>query len=418
MEEELYTYNESTVLSALIFCANQDKTVFQRVFRYLPEKMLFGFNARTVYAIVKHLCAGEDAELFGTKHFSDKVRLIASLEHKGLESYIDGLKYNYYCDSVTVNFWIKKIQDTYFHERFKKSETQAEFEEIIREKAEYSIENDMVSASDDADFVLENYENIKDTAIFTQYKTLNEVIGSFQGGDFVILAGASSSGKTCVMLNLVMGIAKQGKKVDIFSLEMPKYKLQQRMICSEVGIFANKFKSFSLNEEDKKKFKIYAEGDFKKLDIRIFKKQTIGIEYIKAIVMKSRADIVFIDYLGLISGNDFKSSYERYSEISRELKLLAMASNKPIIALHQLNRDFQAREDKRPKTSDIRDSGKIEQDADMIMLVYRPAQFDENYIDKSELDIIVAKNRDGESNKEIQFVFNGMQQRITEPIRV
>lgn len=418
MEEELYTYNEATVLSALVFCSNQDKSVFQRVFRYLPEKMLFGFNAKAVYKIVKHLCGTEDAELFGTKHFSDKVRLIASLEYKGLEEYIDSLKYDYYCDSITVNFWIKKIQEVYFHERFKKAETQTEFEEIIREKAEYSIENDMVSASDDADFVLENYENIKDTAIFTQYKNLNEVIGSFQGGDFVILAGASSSGKTCVMLNLVMGIAKQGKKVDIFSLEMPKYKLQQRMICSEVGIFANKFKSFSLNEEDKKKFKNYAEGDFKKLNIRMFRKQTIGIEYIKAIVMKSTADIVFIDYLGLISGNDFKSSYERYSEISRELKLLAMASNKPIIALHQLNRDFQAREDKRPKTSDIRDSGKIEQDADMIILVYRPAQFDENYIDKSELDIIVAKNRDGESNKEISLVFNGMQQRITEPMKI
>lgn len=417
MKEELYTYNESTVISALIFCVSQDKSIFQRIFRHLPEKMLCGFNAKKLYKIVKHLCSTEDAELFGTKHFSDKVRLIASLEGDGLTDYVDNLN-NYYCDSISVNFWIKKIQDTYFHERFKNAETQAEFEEIIREKAEYSIENDMVSASDDADFVLENYENIKDTAIFTQYNNLNEVIGSFQGGDFVILAGASSSGKSCVMLNLVMGIAKQGKKVDIFSLEMPKYKLQQRMICSEVGIFANKFKSFSLNEEDKKKFKLYAEGDFKKLNIRIFKKQTIGIEYIKTIVMKSMADIVFIDYLGLISGNDFKSSYERYSEISRELKLLAMASNKPIIALHQLNRDFQAREDKRPKTSDIRDSGKIEQDADMIMLVYRPAQFDENYIDKSELDIIVAKNRDGESNKEVPFVFNGKQQRITEPIKI
>lgn len=415
--EDSYTYNENTVISGLLFCENNDTSVYKNVFRYMPEKMLFNFKAKEVYKIIKYLCETEDAELFGTQHFTNKVKMIASIEYKGLDEYIETLM-DYWCASGTLNFWIKKVQKFYFEQRFKEASTEEEFKQIMQEKGEYAIENDMVSMSDDVDFVLNNYESIKDTAVFTQYNNLNEVIGSFQGGDFVILAGASSSGKTCVMLNLIMGIAKSGKAVDVFSLEMPRYKLQQRMICSEVGIFANKFKSFSLNEVDKKKFIEYANGDFKKLNIRIFKKQTIGIEYIKAIVMKSTADIVFIDYLGLISGNEFKSSYERYSEISRELKLLAMASNKPIIALHQLNREFQAREDKRPKTSDIRDSGKIEQDADMILLVYRPSQFDEEYVDKTELDLIIAKNRDGESNKEVPFVFNGAQQRITEPIKI
>ena len=417
MFDEDYTYNENTVISGLLYCQSSDSSVYKNVFRYMPEKMLFSKKAKSVYNIIRYLCETEDAELFGTQHFTNKVKQIASIEYKGLNEYIDELN-DYWCASATLNFWIKKVQSFYFEQKFKEASTEEEFRAIMQEKGEYSIENDMVSMSDDADFVLNNYEKIKDTAVFTQYKNLNEIIGSFLGGDFVIMAGASSSGKTCVMLNLIMGIAKSGKTVDVFSLEMPRYKLQQRMICSEVGIFANKFKSFSLNETDKQKFINYANGDFKKLNIRIFKKQTIGIEYIKAIVMKSKADIVFIDYLGLISGNEFKSSYERYSEISRELKLLAMASNKPIVCLHQLNRDFQQRDDKRPKTSDIRDSGKIEQDADMILLVYRPTQFDEEYEHKEELDLIVAKNRDGESNKEIQFVFNGAQQRISEPIKI
>lgn len=415
--DEDYTYNENTVISGLLYCESNDSMVYKNVFRYMPEKMLFSNKAKAIYGIIKYLCSTDDEALFGTQHFTNKVKQIASIEYRGLEDYVDNLK-DYWCASSTLNFWIKKIQKFYFEQRFKEAETEEEFKEIMQEKGEYTIDNDMVAMSDDVDFVLNNYENIKDTAVFTQYSNLNEVIGSFQGGDFVVLAGASSSGKTCVMLNLIMGIAKSGKAVDVFSLEMPRYKLQQRMICSETDIIANKFKSFSLSETEKQKFIKYANGDFKKLNIRIFKKQTIGIEYIKTIVMKSKADIVFIDYLGLISGNEFKSSYERYSEISRELKLLAMASNKPIVALHQLNREFQSREDKRPKTSDLRDSGKIEQDADMILLVYRPSQFDNEYVDKTELDIIVAKNRDGESNKEVQFVFNGMQQRITEPIKV
>ena len=415
MNDEDYTYNENTVISSLLYCEAKDKSIYKNVFRYMPEKMLFSNKAKAVYRIIQELCNSDDAELFGTQHFANKIRQIASIEYRGLEDYIEDIK-EFWSASATLNFWIKKIQKFYFEQRFKEASTEEEFKQIMQEKGEYSIENDMVSMSDDVDFVLNNYENIRTTAVFTHYNNLNNVIGSFQGGDFVVLAGASSSGKTCVMLNLIMGMAKAGKAVDVFSLEMPRYKLQQRMICSEVGIFANKFKSFSLNEADKQKFINYANGDFKNLAIRIFKRQTINIEYIKTIVMKSKADIVFIDYLGLIGGNEFKSSYERYSEISRELKLLAMASNKPIIALHQLNREFQAREDKRPKTSDLRDSGKIEQDADMILLVYRPSQFDETYVDKTELDLIVAKNRDGESNKEIQFVFNGLEQRISEPL--
>ena len=129
--------------------------------------------------------------------------------------------------------------------------------------------------------------------------------------------------------------------------------------------------------------------------------------------MKSDADIVFIDYLGLIDSYGNKSSYEKYSEISRNIKLIAMATNKPIVALHQLNRSFQDREDKKPKVSDLRDSGKIEQDADMIWLVYRPWMFDPEYA-KEDIRFILAKDRHGASNQEIPLIFNGMYQQILE----
>ena len=134
--------------------------------------------------------------------------------------------------------------------------------------------------------------------------------------------------------------------------------------------------------------------------------------------MKSDADIVFIDYLGLINSYANKGTYERFSEISRNIKLLAMASNKPIIALHQLNREFQNREDKTPRLSDIRDSGKIEQDADMVVFVHRPGIYEPEKYSDSEMQIIVAKNRFGTSNKTLRFIFNGKNQRITEPMKI
>ena len=411
-----YTYNESTLLASILYLAKQDFSYPKKIFKYIADNMLFNKQAKQTYQIIKYLCSGEDMELIGTNHFVTKVRKIAQIEHPGLENYIDELG-QYYTDSTSINYWIKKIHKFYFDYCYKQAETKEQFQAVIKEEGEYSLDVDMVNMSDDVDFVMQNYNKVKNTAVFTSYPSINNVLGSFQGGDFVVLAGASSSGKTCMMLNLMIGMAKAGKKIDVFSLEMPRYKLQQRIICAETEIIASKFKSFSLSEEDLNKFNNYAHNEFKKLNIRIYKQQTINIEYIKTIVMKSDADIVFIDYLGLIGGYGNKSSYERFSDISRELKLLAMASNKPLIVLHQLNREFQNRDDKKPKTSDLRDSGKIEQDADMICFVYRPSQFDPNE-PKEKLIFNVAKNRDGEANKDVDLIFNGMYQKILEPMKL
>ena len=320
---------------------------------------------------------------------------------------------HYWMPKSSINTWVKKIQNRYFSNRFKEASNEKEFEEVISEKQKYSIEVRMTDVSDDACDAITMYEDKKHTAIFTNINSIDSAIGSLQGGDMIVLAGATGGGKTCFMLNIAKNIAKQGKKVDIFSLEMPRYQLQQRIICSEACIDASKFRSFTLTDEDKKKYYDYANGPFKELPIRIFTKQTVTIEEIKQIEMKSDSDVVFIDYLGLVDSYGNKNSYEKYSEISRNIKLIAMATNKPIIALHQLSREFQNRDDKKPKVSDLRDSGKIEQDADMIWLVYRPWMFDSQY-HKEDIRFILAKSRHGASNQEIPLIFNGMYQQILE----
>jgi len=129
------------------------------------------------------------------------------------------------------------------------------------------------------------------------------------------------------------------------------------------------------------------------------------------------SDIVFIDYLGLINGDKNKSNYEKFGEISRELKMIAVELNKPIIALHQLNRSSADRKDKKPKLSDLRDSGKIEQDADMIFFVYRPAYYDTSQ-SKDLMEFMIGKNRHGESGKSISLCYNPAKQKISDRIPI
>lgn len=119
--------------------------------------------------------------------------------------------------------------------------------------------------------------------------------------------------------------------------------------------------------------------------------------------------------MGLIVANG-TNSYEKISEISRKLKLTALEVNKPLLVLHQLSRKYDDREDKMPRLSDLRDSGKIEQDADMVCFVYRPAVYKPSEYDESDMRYIVGKNRNGKSNKVLELQANLTYQKITEKI--
>ena len=414
-------YNECTLLSIILFSNEINEKTVEKIFRYVPEKMFTGVSTEIIYKNIKYLCDTEDIKLLGTSHFLTKVAMMSEIEFKDVCAFIAGLE-DYFSPTATIDIWIKKIQDTYFKKRFKNASSKKEFEEINSEIEFYTLQSDMADIHEDSNLILDEYETRKNTALFTPYQKINSLIGSLQGGDMIVLAGSTGGGKTCFMLNLAVGMAKQGKKIDIFSLEMPRQQLQQRIICSEALIDSKKFRSFSLNDEDREKYNRYINNEFRKLNIRIFKQQTVSIDLIKNIEMSSDADVVFIDYLGLINSYGNKNSYDKFSEISRNIKLIAMASNKPIIALHQLNREFQNREDKTPKVSDLRDSGKIEQDADMIWFVYRPGLFEDprNLTESQQAEMhkkmkfILAKNRHGETNREVELNFDGQFQKIRE----
>jgi replicative DNA helicase len=126
---------------------------------------------------------------------------------------------------------------------------------------------------------------------------------------------------------------------------------------------------------------------------------------------------VFIDYLGLINSDNKNGAYEKYSDISRKLKITAMECDKPIIALHQLNRAGADRKDKRPKLSDIRDSGKIEQDADSVLFVFRPYYYERNPKNKDLFQIIIPKNRHGKTGT-ANLLYNASTQEIKDRIEI
>lgn len=418
LELEDYQYNEDTLVGSILYAEKPfiDIDVCNRIFKYVPTRMLFSKRARKVYEIIQDLCKTEDVDLIGTKQFTDKIRMIASLEGGDLDYYVMDL-YEKSSAISAINYWMKKVQKTYFSQRYKEASTEEEFLQIVEERQNLSMETDMVKASYKAEEDIEDYEREKGTAVFTPYPSINDAVGSLQGGDMIVLGATPGSGKTAMLLNMAVGMAKEGKKVDVFSLEMPMKQLRRRMICSLAEIDSSKFRKFELSEEEKNRYNQYATTEFDKLPIKIFKQQSVTVEYIKTIEMKSDSDIVFIDYLGLIDSYGNKASYEKFSEISRNIKLLAMQSNKPIVCLHQLNREIQNRDDKLPKISDLRDSGKIEQDADMIWFVHRPFCYDQT---KSPEDMLfmVSKNRHGKNNVTIPMVFNGMHQKITEPMKV
>lgn len=317
---------------------------------------------------------------------------------------------------VTANwrYFTDKVKQIYFDRLIENARTQEEMKYVQQEIDRWTDISSMEHISAGADTLLTDYYDKWEKAVKTGYKALDSTIGSLQSGDFLIFAGATSSGKTMCALNIMLNMAHAGHKCNFYSLEMSKSQLQNRIISREAGINSAGFRTFTLTEEEQKKHLKYSQDELPKLPINIctdFKGMTV--EKIVNIEKKSDSEIVFIDYLGLLKSNVNTSQYEKVTALSTELKRAAMEVKKPFFVLHQLSRNFIERKDKRPCLSDLRGSGQLEQDADMVLFVHRPAYFDLN-ADKTLLEIIVGKNRHGENNRIIEFNYYSGHQKIAE----
>ena len=242
------------------------------------------------------------------------------------------------------------------------------------------------------------------TGLSTGFVGLDKITTGLHEGNLIILAARPAMGKTALALNIAKHVATMERKpAVIFSLEMGAEELIERMVASEGMIPGYHLKTGNLSTDEWKRL-VHAQSNL--YDVPIFVDDTAGIR-ISDIRSKARKlsqemgglGIIIIDYLQLITGSKRENRQQIVSEISRELKILAKDLRVPVIALSQLSRSVEQRQDKRPMLSDLRESGSIEQDADIVAFLYRDAYYQKEHADSQEAnnvtELILEKNRHG-----------------------
>lgn len=235
--------------------------------------------------------------------------------------------------------------------------------------------------------------------ISTGYGDLDRMITGLNKSDLILLAARPGMGKTAFALNIAANAALRGKKtVAIFSLEMSREQLMNRLFAAEGGIDSRRLLTGELSTEDWVKV---AELSPQFGGAPLYMDDTAGITVaeMKAKLRRVRdLGLVVIDYLQLMStGRRSDNRVQEVSEITRSLKVMAKELNVPVITLSQLSRGTESRSDHRPMLSDLRESGSIEQDADIVLFLYREAYYEREKEDQSEAECIIAKNRHGET---------------------
>ncbi|MGL9687438.1 MAG: replicative DNA helicase [Candidatus Phytoplasma sp. TWB_XP] len=273
--------------------------------------------------------------------------------------------------------------------------------------------------------ILENHNKNNLVGVKTGFNNIDDLIGGFKPGQLNILAARTGMGKTAFMLNLAVNIAKVFQNIPkkhnilIFSLEMTSEELTKRLISCESQISIKKMEQQKLTREEKLQL-LQTEEILAELNILIDDDRNNKIEEVKRkcrqLKFHQGIDIVFIDYLHLLRNDQFLNLNQAIGIITRELKKLAMELQIPIIALSQMNRATLMRESKIPNLSDLRDSGSIEQDADMVMFLHRESYYEKDPFANNVDDFtqfIVAKNRSGKLGQ-CCFDFDKEIQRIEE----
>ena len=239
------------------------------------------------------------------------------------------------------------------------------------------------------------------TGLVSGFDDLDELTSGFQPSDLIILAGRPSMGKTALALSIARHVGVQLKKrVAVFSLEMSKDQIVTRLLCAEAKVNNSKVRSGKLNESDFPKL-VDAAGKISQADIFVDDTAAISVLEMRAkarrLHREAPLDMVIVDYLQLMKGSQRSAERrdQEISEISASLKGLAKELSIPVIALSQLNRAVETRNDKRPMMADLRESGAIEQDADIIGFVYRDEVYNSDSVDKGVAELIISKHRNG-----------------------
>lgn len=238
----------------------------------------------------------------------------------------------------------------------------------------------------------------------TSFYDLNAITSGLQRSDLIVIAARPSMGKTALALNIAeyVGIAKK-QVVAMFSLEMSKEQVIQRMVCSRAAVDANKMRFGQIAQDDWTRLGV-AFGDLGDALIYIDDTAVLTVMELKAKSRRLKQEIgslglIIVDYLQLMEGSRPDNRVQEISDITRGLKAVARELDVPVVAISQLSRAVEARQNKKPMLADLRESGSIEQDADIVMFIYRDEYYNPETTAKGEAEIIIAKQRNGPTGK-------------------
>jgi replicative DNA helicase len=278
-------------------------------------------------------------------------------------------------------------------------------EQLIFGVAQRSIERELVPLrailSDYYDRIEYLYEHGGETVgVPTGFIDLDRLLGGFQQADLIIVAGRPGTGKTSLALSIVdFAARKHGLCIAIFSLEMPAQQVVQRLVSGATGIESQRLRTGDISQEELARV-TRAMGELSETSVYIDDTPAIAPMELRAKARRLQAehpiDLLIVDYLQLMqAGVRMENRVQEVSYISRQLKSLSSELNVPVLACSQLSRAVESRVDKRPLLSDLRESGSIEQDADVVMFIYREEMYVEDTFKPNIADIMVAKHRNG-----------------------
>ena len=299
------------------------------------------------------------------------------------------------------------ISDMAYGEDDKVDRVLEQSEQLIFDVASSRESNDIVPISDvllgSYQTMVENSQNKGGiTGLATGFDELNRRTGGFHGGELILIAGRPGMGKSTFAVNIAEHIAINDKKtIAIFNLEMPKEQIVNRIICSQSRVNTGKVRNGEINADDWEKIGEIVDK-VASAPIYIDDTASVTVSQIRAKCRRLKQTrnlaLVVIDYLQLMqSSGRTESRQQEISEISRSLKILSKELDIPVIALSQLSRASEGRSDKRPMLSDLRESGAIEQDADIVMFLYRDDYYNKDTDEKNIAECIIAKHRNGET---------------------
>ena len=408
-----------------------DSDVFISVLEYVSADDFYSRANQLIFEAMEEL--NRDDEAIDALTVQQKLNNMHMLENVGGYEYIFQLANDtptaanaeYYARIVEEKSLLRKLIQA-SNKIARESFEQEESVSVILDEAEKSILNVAENRNRNGfihirDVVFESMQNLDDlskngqdvTGIPTGYPDLDAMTAGLQPEELIILAARPAVGKTAFALNIAQNVAtKQDGVVAVFSLEMGAGSLVNRMICAEGSINAGHLRTGQLTEDEWSDL-IVASGALSEADIYIDDTPGIRVTEIRSksrrlLKERGRLDLIVIDYLQLIEGSGKRNEnrQQEVSDISRQLKKIAKELHVPVIALSQLSRGVEQRQDKRPVLSDIRESGSIEQDADIVAFLYRDDYYErgegedddgggEPRLEDNIVEVIIEKNRSG-----------------------